>query len=342
MFRKIALLSTLIFTLSSASWASVVLLKNGDRISGEITDNGTDAIKIKTEATGEITINKGLVDTVLTDDEAEAKKEADKKAQADAQQQAIDAAKAQAIAETKAQDQAAAAAQAAPAVVPAPAPKAWVSTVNAGYNTTNGNTKTVGATFEEKTTYTHGKNVYDIKSFMEYDASHGRMSTQKAYGKIENDFTLGGPGSKWFNTRSLEVDHDKFAFVSYRILPQIGIGYWFWKGDDANFETDDGIGYEYTHYNTPNTKPTGNMADILHLYIDKTVFWKIKLSQDLTFYPNLAFGSEYRFRSESDVVTPVTDALAWKIGFIDEYNTTPSGNAKKNDTSLMTSIQYAF
>ena len=335
MVKKVALAALMALVVSVQSWAGVILLKNGDRISGKIIENGTDAVKINTQELGIISINQNLIDQVMTDAEVRAKDEADKQAQADA----IEAAKQQAAAEVKAQYQAAAV---VPAPAPAPAPKLWQHQVAAGYSTTNGNTKTVGATLGFHSTYTNGKNVVDIKGNYEYDASHGRMSTQKAYGKVENDYTLGGPDSKWFNTRSVELDHDKYADISYRILPQIGIGYWFWKSDDSKFEVDDGVGYEYTKWNTPNSKNTGNMADIAHLYIDKVVFWKTKLSEELTFYPNLAYGSEYRLRSESDILTPLTQALSWKIAFIEQFNTTPEGTSKKNDTDLETSIQYAF
>ena len=335
MFRNFSLAVLIICVLTGSSWAGVILLKNGDRISGKIIDNGVDAVRIDTEELGVISVNQGLIDQVMTDKELKAKDEADKKAQADA----IEAAKAQAIAEVKAQGQTAAVV-AAPA--PTPAPKYWQHAVGAGYSATNGNTKTTGATLNFHSTYTKNKNVVDIKGSYEYDSSHGRMTAQKAYGKLENDYTLGGPESRWFNTRSVELDHDKFAGISYRILPQIGLGYWFWKSDESRFEFDDGVGYEYTKWNTPNTKNTGNMADIAHLYIDKIVFWKTKLSEDLTFYPDLAYGTQYRLRSESDITTPLTQALSWKISLIDKYNTTPSGNSKKNDTDFETSIQYAF
>ncbi len=220
-------------------------------------------------------------------------------------------------------------------------PKAWEHKVSAGYNTTNGNTKTAAANISLNSKYKKDRSEWLVKGSLDYASSNSRMTTQKFFGKAQSDYRL-GEGSSWFNTRSVEITHDKFANVDYRILPAVGIGYWFWEGDLSKSEFDLGLGYEYTNYNLTDVKATGNLTLMPHYYVDKTLFGKSKISEDLTMYPSLESFADYRLRSETSLVNPLSETLSWKLSFIDEFNSAPASGAKKNDTTLMSSIEYAF
>ncbi len=325
----------LMFLVTGAAHASVVTLKNGDRVSGEVLEDTENAVKIKTELLGEITINKDLIAKTLTAEEVLAEEAAIKKTQEDA----IAAAKNEVIAAQAA----AAPVPEVPAVKEEPAPKPvkyWDHKMGAGYSMTNGNTKTSAANITLNSHYKRDSNEWNIKSSLDYASSKGVMTVQKFYSKAQSDTRLGG--SKWYNSRSVELSHDKFATVDYRVLPAVGMGYWFWEGDDSKAEFDTALGYEYTNYNKTDVKASGNFALIPHLYFDKVLVGKAKFAQDLTFYPSLDSFADYRMRSESSIVNPLSDVLSWKVSYIDEYNSSPKGSSKKNDSTFMSSIEYAF
>lgn len=300
-------------------------------------EDNVQFLKVNSELLGEISIKKELVSLVETTDQVEIrvqKEAADRQAE-------LEQAQTKAVEDTKVAMQAIDSAKVVEsAPVPVVTPKVWENKLSAGYSTTNGNTKNSHANISLDTQYNKGRDLWKIKTRYDYGSDKGRMNVQKFYSKAQNDYRL-GENSKWFNTRSVEVAHDKFSKYDYRLLPTLGIGYWFWEGDDSKAEFDTGLGYEYTNYND-STKATGNFVLVPHAYLDKVLIGKLKFAQDITMYPSLDTISDYRLRSESSLVNPLNDVLSWKLSLIDEYNSSPKGGAKKNDTTLMTSIEYAF
>ena len=64
--------------------------------------------------------------------------------------------------------------------------------------------------------------------------------------------------------------------------------------------------------------------------------------QELVMYPSLEDTGDYRFHSETVWTTPISDKVSFKLSFIDDYNSNPAAGKKKNDTTLATSLSYAF
>lgn len=60
------------------------------------------------------------------------------------------------------------------------------------------------------------------------------------------------------------------------------------------------------------------------------------------FYPSLKDQDEYRFRSQTGLVSKINAHCDWAVRFLDEYNSMPAGQALKNDYKLISSIDYVF
>lgn len=314
--KKTLLFLFVSFCMTHSVIADVITLNNGDRISGVIREIDAETLEVTSEVFGVMNISKEKISSIMNEEVVKVMQ--DEIVEKKKIVEEIPELKEQAIA----------------------VQKYWNHKLSAGYSMTNGNTKTSAANISLNSHYKRDQNDWNIKSSLDYASSNGRMTTQKFYSKAQSDYRF--VDSKWFNTRSVEVSHDKFAHVDYRILPAIGMGYWFWEGDDSKAEFDTAVGYEYTNYNTTDTKATGNFALIPHLYFDKVIIGKSKFSQDLTMYPSLESFADYRLRSESAFVNPLSDTLSFKISYIMDYNSTPKNDAKKSDTTLMSSIEYAF
>lgn len=314
--NKIFLILCVCVSIANIAKADVVTLKNGDRLSGDIKDLDANTLELISETLGVINISKDNIASIMNEQALEAVKEA-------------------VVVEKKIVEEIPEMKQQAIAVQ-----KYWDHKLSAGYSLTNGNTKTSASNITLNSHYKKDQNDWNIKSSLDYASSNDRMTTQKFYSKAQSDYRF--IDSQWFNTRSVEVSHDKFANVDYRVLPAIGMGYWFWEGDDSKAELDTAIGYEYTNYNTTDTKATGNFALIPHLYFDKVIVGKSKFSQDLTMYPSLESFADYRLRSETAFVNPLSDTLSFKVSYILDYNSSPKNDAKKSDATLMSAIEYAF
>lgn len=101
------------------------------------------------------------------------------------------------------------------------------------------------------------------------------------------------------------------------------------------------IGYELTNYYDA-TKSDHEIILIPRGFLEMKLTGNLKIVEDIILYPSLSEGGEYRLHSEIAVVNPINDKTSWKVSFIDDFNSSPSGNTKKNDFRLISSIDYVF
>jgi hypothetical protein len=160
------------------------------------------------------------------------------------------------------------------------------------------------------------------------------------YGQIRRDVRL-KEQSKWFSIYKIEGDHDRFANIDYRLIPSVGIGYWFSEIRKWRARAETAFGYQYTNFRD-QTPSEGEQILIPRLFAER-VFWRdLKIAEDISFYPTINEFKKYRFRSESSLIQPFTKQLSWRMSFIDDYNHEPTDGARKNDYRLITAIDYVF
>jgi len=217
--------------------------------------------------------------------------------------------------------------------------KLWEGECGAGYSQTNGNAKksslNVNAGLHRKT----GHDEFNIKANMLYSSSSHEVDGQKWYAMGRYGISIWN--KKWYNFYKVEADHDRFANINYRIIPSTGLGYWFSDTPDWKAMVEMGIGLTHTDYRD-NTKTSSEATLIPRVFLDKRIFGESHLSEDITFYSSLKNSGEYRFRSATSFTNPINERLSLRISFIDDYNSEPSVDTKKNDTQIVSSLNYSF
>ena len=220
-------------------------------------------------------------------------------------------------------------------------PNPWSGDVSAGYSTQRGNTEKEELNASGSLKFKRKKvDEFDLKGNIYYSSSEKKMDAQKWYtmSRYARNF---GQSKKWFAFVRGEIDHDKFADVYYRFLPAGGIGYWFIDTPDTKVMAEMGFGWEYTDYSSG--KDSLSTATVIpHVYFEKTLWEKLKLSQDFIYYPSLSDFAVFRFRSETIASLKVFKNMSIKLSLIDEYNAAPPADAKKNDLQLVTAAVYTF
>lgn len=144
--------------------------------------------------------------------------------------------------------------------------------------------------------------------------------------------------TKWYYFGQIETDHDKFADVNYRILPQAGVGYKFYNQDDFKLWAEVAPGYEFTNYVGENDDDTKVIVLVSTLYVEKMIFNKIKISEQFDFYPSMGNAGEFRFTSLTALTSPITENLSLQFSVLDEFNSVPPSDTKKNDLKLILSL----
>ncbi len=129
--------------------------------------------------------------------------------------------------------------------------------------------------------------------------------------------------------------------VDSRITPSSGLGYWFSDEDDYKAMVELALGYEHTSY-VDGASDDDEMILIPRGYLEKVLVGNLRLTEDLTLYPSLNEGGEFRLRSQTSLVNPINDRLSWRVSYIDDYDSNPTGGAQKNDYRVVSALDYNF
>lgn len=216
----------------------------------------------------------------------------------------------------------------------------WERKISLGYSKVGGNTETGEANANIKVNRKTSDDEWTFKADAYYAEDDNKMTSKKLYGMGRYAYSF-GDNSKWYHFYKLEGEHDRFANVEYRLIPSSGVGYWFADTEDWKAMTEAALGYEHTSYRD-STDDSNEAVLIPRGFVEKTIWKDLVFSQDLTLYPSLTDAGEFRLRSDTSLINPVNETTAWRISFIDEYNSDPSGDAEKNDFRLISSVDYHF
>ncbi|MDE2028295.1 MAG: DUF481 domain-containing protein [Candidatus Omnitrophica bacterium] len=223
---------------------------------------------------------------------------------------------------------------------PAPA-VVWKKDLSLGYTQNGGNTKSQLGQFSGSLDRKTPANEATVKLESTYSSSKNIMSGKKFYGLLRYAFSF-GPQLKWYNFYKMEGNQDYFADIYYRIDPSVGVGYWFSSTPELKAMAELGVGYQYTAYRVETKSDNGQVILVPRFFIDKHLIGNLHLTEDFTYYPSLENFSNYRFRSETDLVSQIAVRWALKVGYTDDYNSAPPPGFKKNDYISLTSLEYHF
>lgn len=219
--------------------------------------------------------------------------------------------------------------------------KLWQRKVSLGYNKSSGNTRdsqlTISFFANKKREHV---DEFTLKGDVYYSSAKRKMDAQRYCGMVRYAFSF-GKTKRWYNFYRLEADHDRFANVDYRIVPAAGAGYWFFDLIDIKVMAEAGIGLEHTDYRG-QTKDRDEVIFTPRAFIEKKLFGNAKICQDLLLYPALDDFNQYRLHSETVFTNTITEKLSLRISLIDDYNSNPPKDTKKNDLRLISSLSYSF
>lgn len=217
----------------------------------------------------------------------------------------------------------------------------WDRKVSLGYNKTSGNTDASQFSLDLFVNRNEKHvNEFTLKGSVYYSSSNRNMDAQKWYGSGRYAFSFGAD-KKWYDFYRLEADHDRFANIDYRLLPSSGAGYWFFDADDIKVMAEMAIGYEYTDYRDA-TDDSDEVVFVPRGFFEKALFGKLRVSQDIIFYPTLDDPGDYRLHSETVFTNPVTEKLSLNLSLIEDYDSEPASGTKKNDVRLISFLAYSF
>lgn len=215
----------------------------------------------------------------------------------------------------------------------------WTRELSLGITNTTGNTQSAQLNGLVEANRKTEEDEITFKASTLYSSQNKKMDVQKH--NASGRYSLNFLENQWYAFYKFSVEHDKFSNINYRILPDVGIGYWFSDTEDWKAMAEVGFGVEHTNYSDMTKKRTDAIF-VPRAFFEKTVFEKAKLSQDIAMYPNLEVSDQFRVVSETRFTNPLSDSMSLRFSFVDEFNSSPTGDSKRNDTRTVLSLVYSF
>ncbi|UCG35282.1 MAG: DUF481 domain-containing protein [Candidatus Omnitrophota bacterium] len=215
----------------------------------------------------------------------------------------------------------------------------WQKELSFGYSKNTGNTQNSELTLLALLNRKTYDDEFTAKGDFYYSSANRKMDSRKWYTMLRYAYSFWQ--RKWYHFYRIEADHDRFADIDYRLTPSTGIGYWFSDTEDWKAMVECGIGLEHTEFRD-DTEDSDELILIPRFFIEKRLINELRISQDTTFYPSLENIGDYRVRSETALMNPISEQWALKLSLIIDYDSDPARDKKKKDTRFVSSLVYAF
>jgi putative salt-induced outer membrane protein YdiY len=214
-------------------------------------------------------------------------------------------------------------------------PKHWTMQYDLGYQQAKGNATISDLRTSLKlkvkrqrddlllaTSYARGKTDGEV--------SADRWDIQSKYNRLLN--------SKLYGTTIFLLERDRLRDIDRRWQVGPGVGYRFYDTGILFLSTDIGTVWEKTRY-----EPAGSESKLKGFWgLDFFyVFWGgIKVEETFRWIQGSTEGSDYEINSETGLNVPLYENLFLKASLVNRYDNKPQPGLKKYDRSFITSLSY--
>ena len=314
--------------------ADEVRFKNGDRLTGTITEAQGGKLKVKTAVAGDVTVDLKDVETFSTDGPIDVRL-------GDG---------------TVVRDRFAPGA--APGTVTtaggrevplsdvkliSPKLGKWTGSVTAGGLLTRGNSQTTSLNASVEASR---RGADDRLSFAggytfarDRDPSTGDNSTSADawFASAKYDRFL---DEKLYGYALARADHDRIADLYLRLAPGVGAGYQWVERPDFNFLTEAGVSWMHENYDPGETE--NHAAGRLAYHVDKKFNEQVLGFHNLEYLPNLEELDDYNMNADAGVRASLTKNMFTELKVEWRFDRTPAPDASKNDLRYLLGVGWSF
>ncbi len=343
MFKNVALL----LCFAATAFAQQVTLKNGDRISGSITNVADNKLTIKTDYAGSVTFAWDAVSEITSatplvvsrgDEPAVsgtlAARDGRLVVDTSTGPQEIPFGEVSAIRSPS--DQATHEKALHPGIM-----AGWAGGGNIGFAVAKGNADTTNLSlgFNAARPTPHDKLSITAASLYAKNTTNGLTTTSAdafaASLRYDRNLT-----KRVFAFVLMAGAYDHAQALDERIAPSAGFGLHAIASKVTTLDLLGGIGYTYENYSTGLTNNLINATlgeEFTHKFSANT-----SLVQDLYFFPDFNQSGNYRANFDFGLASKIHGALTWNLNFGDRYVSNPPVGKKNNDVLLTTGLGLSF
>lgn len=312
-------------SISVRAFNGELTLKNGDRISGKIIEQGEDAVVVETEYAGRLRIARSHI-AAIKNEAAPAATAAGPKVEAAPE-------KAAKMAEPVLPRRRSSLASAWRRIS-----DGWEGNAHLGFSYTRGNSNNLTMTSGLRAVRVNpqgGMSVY-FRSLWN-NAHTAGLTTQNAFwGGARYDRNL---TRKMFGFLSYDFERDKPRRLSFRSVAGAGAGHRTIKNDRTELEIFAGLGWNRTWQAGADTDTPEGLAGA---NFKRKINSRMRLQNAFTYFQNVTDRGEYRLIFDTSVNIDVTPRVGVYLAIGNRFNGDPLGNAKRNDFLVTTGLKWNF
>jgi putative salt-induced outer membrane protein YdiY len=348
---------TFAFLLGAECSADTLSLKNGDHLTGTVTNSDGKQVTMKTDYAGEIKVNWAAVKDLTSDNplyvETADKKTVNGNVALEGSDLVVHTASSgdvrvpvtELTVVRSADEQQSYEKSLHPGII-----EDWKGGVNVGFALARGNSDTTnlntGFTADRKTLSD------EIKLYSSSIYSTNGGTTAGSAGGVTANAILGGFNysrnitKKLFAFGSGDFNHDELQDLTLRQIYSGGLGWHVINTAKTTFDVLGGINYTRENYSdgvavmtVSRNLPGITTGEILTRKIGAASV----LTEDFTFYPDLSDINQYNFSLDAGLVVKMNKWLGWQTSLADRYVTDPPiAGTKSNDVVLSTGLNVSF
>lgn len=352
-------------TLAAAAFADTVVLKNGDHLTGSVTQLDSGKLTLHTDYGGDIALSFDQVTSVKLDkplilslSSKQGKKTVVRKVEITGIERAANGFTVTTKEGTETVATAAmttvrtAALQTAYEEAQHPGwLHAWTTTANVSFALARGNsdTTTLGTGITaQRPTPTDKTSIY-FNDIYSHDAIANATTADNIGAGVRYDHNV---NPKVFAFGTTDFFEDQLQYLDLRSVLGGGFGWHAYKGAKQQVDVLAGLVWTHESYSTvppvaPSTTPTPPVTNSFAA-LDLGETYNAKLGANSAFteqayiFPDLQDTSQYRFTLNSGLTTKIKSFLSWQTTVSDIYVTDPPVGTKDNDFILTTGLGFTF
>ena len=224
-----------------------------------------------------------------------------------------------------------------------PTPK-WHGAVSGGLSLTQGNTSTERENVSVDTSRRSENDRITVKADYalgkQEDPDTGEEKTTEDWWRtrLKYDYFV---SKKLYVYGDSRYEKDSVAELDRRMVVGVGGGYQWIESDDMSFSTEAGLASLYERFDNQ----TGSNTEVsvqLGYHFDKKLYKALTFINDLTYYPSIGDFGDYYLTSTAELRASFLKSMFANFKVIFDYDATPAEGAGKTDVKYMLGVGWSF
>lgn len=218
-----------------------------------------------------------------------------------------------------------------------PPDRQWKGDISLGGSSQTGNTERTSFSVQGEGEVEFKRDTFALSFLHNFAEENDEVTARNTYGsfKFEHAFN-----ARWFWLLSAELLNDRFKDLNLRAIIGPGMGYTVWKDPVKTLKLEAGLSYfsEDLRVGADDHWFSGRFAGNFSYQLME---W-LRFTHRVLVYPSLEEFEDVKLRNEINLIASMSDHWAVKISNILEHNSQPPAGVKKDDTTWLYSVKYAF